>query len=371
MARAKTTRTLYAAGDLDYAVPPGETLRELLEEKGMTQRELAERVGLSPKHVNQLIHGLVRLTPEVAESLERVVGTPAKLWNRLEADYQSTRARLRSARDLEQHVGWLKELPVSELVKRKILPEGPSDKISRIDQLLAFFSVASVDVWRDLYEQPAAYAFRKSKVQDSKLGPLATWLRLGEIEAQEMLCGSYDATALRASLPELRALTVLPAQEFRPRLQKICSASGVAVVFTEEVKGARVSGVTRKIGTKRVIQLSQRYRTDDQLWFSFFHEIHHVLNGDDEMRIEIAGRTDTEDPKELEADRFSADTLIPPQHASRLAGLTSKAAVRAFAEEIGIAPGIVIGRLQREHPRRWPYSNGNDLKRKLDLLETQ
>ena len=369
MARAKTTRTLYASGDLDYAVPPGETLRELLEEKGMTQRELAERVGLSPKHVNQLINGFVRLTPEVAESLEKVVGTPARLWNRLEADYQSTLIRLRSTRDLEEHVGWLKELPVSELVKRKILPEEPSDKVARIDQLLTFFTVASVDVWRELYEQPAACAFRKSKVQNSKLGPLSTWLRLGEIEAQQMPCAAFDSTALKASLPELRSLTLLPAQEFRPRLQKICSARGVAVVFIEEVKGARVSGVTRKIGTKRVIQLSQRYRTDDQLWFSFFHEIHHVLNGDDEMRIEIAGRTDTDDPIELEADRFAANTLIPPQHASRLAGLTSKTAVQAFAREIGIAPGIVVGRLQREHPG-WPYSKGNDLKRKLDLLDT-
>ncbi|MFC0864859.1 helix-turn-helix domain-containing protein [Sphaerimonospora cavernae] len=367
MARAKTTRTLYAAGDLDYAVPPGDTLRELLEEKGMTQRELAERVGLSPKHVNQLIHGLVRLTPEVAESLERVVGTPARLWNRLEADYQSTRTRLRSVRDLEQHIEWLKELPVSELVKRKVLPEEPKDKVARVEQLLAFFAIASVDVWRELYEQPAACAFRKSKVQDSKLGPLATWLRLGEIEAQQMHCATFDAAALRRSIPDLRALTVLPAHEFRPRLQEICSSSGVAVVFVEEVRGARVSGVTRKLGTKRVIQLSLRYRTDDQLWFSFFHEVHHVLNGDDAIRIEIAGKTETDDPKEAEADRFAADTLIPSQHASRLGGLTSKDAVRAFAEEIGIAPGIVIGRLQREFPRRWPYRNGNDLKRKLDL----
>ncbi|MEU4516449.1 helix-turn-helix domain-containing protein [Nonomuraea wenchangensis] len=98
MSGRNATRTLYAARDLDYAVPPGETLRELLEERGMAQFELAERAGLSPEHVNRLIHGLVRLTPEVAESLERVVGTPAKLWSRLEADYQSTRARLRSVR---------------------------------------------------------------------------------------------------------------------------------------------------------------------------------------------------------------------------------------------------------------------------------
>ncbi|WP_433497300.1 helix-turn-helix domain-containing protein [Sphaerimonospora sp. CA-214678] len=370
MARAKTTRTLYAAGDLDYAVPPGETLRELLEEKGMTQRELAERAGLSPKHVNQLIHGLVRLTPEVAESLERVVGTPAKLWNRLEADYQSTRIRLRAARDLEQHIEWLKELPVSELVKRKILPEEPKDKVARVEQLLAFFAVASVDVWQELYAQPAACAFRKSKVQDSKLGPLATWLRIGEIEAQRVPCRAFDATALRKTIPELRALTLLPVAEFRPRLQEICSSSGVAVVFVEEVRGARVSGVTRKIGTKRVIQLSHRYRTDDQLWFSFFHELHHVLNGDDEIRIEIAGKTETGDPKELEADRFAADTLIPPYHAHRLAELASKDAIRSFAHEIGIAPGIVVGRLQRDFPRRWPYRNGNDLKRKLELIDS-
>ncbi|WP_433516298.1 ImmA/IrrE family metallo-endopeptidase [Nonomuraea sp. CA-143628] len=335
----------------------------------MTQRELADRAGLSPKHVNQLIHGLVRLTPDVAESLERVVGTPARLWNRLEADYQSTRTRLRYTRDLEQYAGWLKELPVSELVKRNVLPEEPKDGPSRIDQLLAFFAVATVDVWRDMYERPTACAFRKSKVQDSKLGSLATWLRLGELEALQIRCAPYDATELKRSLPDLRALTTMSAREFRPKLQEICSRSGVAVVFVEEVKGARVSGVTRKIGSKRVIQLSLRYRTDDQLWFSFFHEVHHVLNADDEMRIEIADKTDHEDPRELEADRFAADALIPPQYAHRLADLTSKTQVRAFADEMGIAPGIVVGRLQREHPRRWPYRNGNDLKRSLDLLE--
>ncbi len=256
---------------------------------------------------------------------------------------------------------------MAELVKRGVLPQEPKDRVSRIDQLLAFFAVASVDVWRELYEQPTACAFRKSKARDSKLGPLATWLRLGEIEAQQLLCSGFDATTLRESLPRLRSLTVHPADEFRPLLQQICAASGVAVVFVEEVRGARVSGVTRRIGARRVIQLSRRYRTDDQLWFSFFHELHHVLNGDDDIRIDLADRTSVDDPKESAADRFAADLLIPPQNASRLAGLTSKAAVRDFAEEIGIAPGIVVGRLQRE--KHWPYRNGNDLKRKLDLLD--
>ena len=62
----------YPLGDTDYAIPPGETLRELLDEQGMTQRELARRADLSPKHVNQLLHGLVPLSADVATRLERV-----------------------------------------------------------------------------------------------------------------------------------------------------------------------------------------------------------------------------------------------------------------------------------------------------------
>jgi HTH-type transcriptional regulator/antitoxin HigA len=82
-------KKLYPLGDTDYAVAPGETLQELLEERGMSQRELTRRAGLSPKHVNKLLHGLVPLSKDVALRLERVTGTPARLWNRLEANYRS------------------------------------------------------------------------------------------------------------------------------------------------------------------------------------------------------------------------------------------------------------------------------------------
>ena len=91
-----TGKKLYPLGDTDYAVPPGETLRELLEEQGLSQRDLARRADLSPKHVNKLLQGLVPLSADVAVRLERVTGTPARIWNRLEADYRSDLERIRS-----------------------------------------------------------------------------------------------------------------------------------------------------------------------------------------------------------------------------------------------------------------------------------
>ena len=357
-------KELYPLGDTDYAVPPGETLQELLEERGMSQRDLARRAGLSPKHVNKLLHGLVPLSADVAVRLERVTGTPAHFWNRREAGYRSDLERIRSKRDLSADVLWLQDFPVPELVKRDFLPAEPSDKVSRLEQLLAFFGVASVDTWDDVYADLAC-AFRTSKAYEAKLKALATWLRLGEIAAQDIYCEPYDRKRLEAALPSLRDLTLQDFEVSREQMRDICAACGVAVVFVPELPGSRASGVARWLtSAKALIQLSFRYRTDDHLWFTFFHEVAHVLrHGKTDVWIEATSSPDN--PREAEADSFSRDTLIPRADAKELPSLKTLDDVQRFADRTGIAPGIVVGRLQ--HDNLWPYSQGNQLKRPLSF----
>lgn len=79
----------------DYVSPPGETLEELLAEKGMSQAELAKRTGRRTKTVNQIIKGIAPITPETAIQLERVLGAPASFWNNRERKYQEYLARMR------------------------------------------------------------------------------------------------------------------------------------------------------------------------------------------------------------------------------------------------------------------------------------
>ena len=335
----------------------------------MTQRELAARTDLSAKHVNQLIQGLVPLTADVAQRLQTVTGTPARLWNRMEADYRTSLQRLRLLRDRAQHEEWLKTQPVRELVNRGYLPDEKTDKPTRIEQLLSFFSVANLDAWREIYAEPVA-AFRKSTTIESKAGALSAWLRLGELKAHEVTCRPFDPQSLRESLQKLRALTVEPPEVFEPEMQKICAHHGVAVVFVAELKGCAASGATLRRGNKKIIILSLRHKTDDHLWFTFFHEIGHLLlHSEEKVRVDIPNAQDADDPQEKEANDFAADLLIPPVAASQLPRLKSKDAVRKFAGEIGIAPGIVVGRLQREGHRSWPWKNGNGLKRSFQLQE--
>jgi HTH-type transcriptional regulator/antitoxin HigA len=94
-----TGKKLFPLGDTDYAVPPGETLRELLEEQGLSRRGFARRAGLSPRRVKKLLQGLAPLSDDVAVRLERVTATPAQFWNRREAGYRSDLERIRSQQE--------------------------------------------------------------------------------------------------------------------------------------------------------------------------------------------------------------------------------------------------------------------------------
>lgn len=77
----------------DFVSPPGWSLEELLEERGLSQAELARQTGFTPKHVNGVVKGRARISPDFALALERVLGTPADFWLVRDAHYQLHLAR--------------------------------------------------------------------------------------------------------------------------------------------------------------------------------------------------------------------------------------------------------------------------------------
>lgn len=348
----------------DYAVAPGETLQETLDALGMTQVELAERTGLSAKTVNLIVKGTAPITPVTALQLERVLGVPAGFWNNREVQYREALARQDETAHLRGQGSWLKKIPCRAMAKLgwiKLLP----DPAQQLREVLGFFGVASVKQWEAVWSRPDA-AFRASAAFARDPGAVAAWLRRGELQAQSVATRPYEATRFREALDRARDLTCEPPEVFTCQLGTACAEAGVAVAFVPELPRLRTSGATRWLSpSKALIQLSLRYKTDDQLWFTFFHESAHILlHGKRDVFLENDGESNE---KEREADRFAADKLIPPQALKYFeTGKThfAKAEIQRFAAEVGVAPGIVVGRLQ--HDGRLPMSHCNDLKRHLE-----
>jgi HTH-type transcriptional regulator/antitoxin HigA len=133
----------------------------------------------------------------------------------------------------------------------------------------------------------------------------------------------------------------------------------VALVFVPPLPGTHVSGVARFLHGKPLIQLSLLGKRNDVFWFSFFHEVAHVLKHPTRaIFLDDAAAGDTvESPEEQEANGFAADTLIPRVHRARLPYLPLEvAAIEAFAAELGVHPGIVVGQLQHRDLLPWAHA---------------
>ena len=69
----------------NWISPPGETILDILEERGWSQSELAEKTGYTQKHICQLIERHASITEEIALKLARVLGSTAGFWLHREA----------------------------------------------------------------------------------------------------------------------------------------------------------------------------------------------------------------------------------------------------------------------------------------------
>jgi HTH-type transcriptional regulator / antitoxin HigA len=345
----------------DFAVAPGRTLLETIGALGIDQNELAERTGLTPKTVNLIIKGKAPLTQQTAMLLERVTRVPARIWNNLECNFREQLARIAYHKQLENQLDWLKEIPTTELIARGAI-SATSDRVALLDQTLKFFGVASVEAWNEGWSD-GQFAFRKSHQVAENDGKLASWLRLAELHGQQMNVSRYNKEHFGRIAKSMRELTIAKPEVFVPKMIHSFASAGVALCLVPEIRGAKISGAAKWLSPeKALIAVNLRGKKNDLFWFTLFHEVGHILNDSKKETYIDIGYSD--DPQEKHANHFARDLLIPPAQSQRLRTLRSRSEVVAFANQIGIAPGIVVGRMQ--HEKIIAYSFLNDLKQTFE-----
>lgn len=358
------SRTATNEFEPDFVSLPGDTLQEVLNERGISQANLAERTGRPKKTINEIVQGKAAITPETALQLERVLGVPAVFWNNLERNYRENLARIEERERLLSQIDWLGRVPCRAMINKGWIRKC-SDKVDQLREVLNFFGVASPSRWDEVIGEPAA-AFRVSDAFEIDTGALAAWLRKGEVDAQRVDCRPFGRDEFRQVLIEARSLTERPLHEVFPELQKRCAHAGVAVVVVPELPRARANGATQWLSKdKALIQLSFRYKREDVLWFTFFHEAGHILlHG--KRKVFVDSGKFTCEPEEEQANRFAANLLIPQKPLKRFVaeGTMSERDVVRFARSVGVDPGIVVGRLQND--KKIQHRQLNGLRRAID-----
>lgn len=335
----------------DWVSPPGVTIASLLAKRGFTHHEFAHRVHLPAEEVDDLIHGRLALTVELIRHITTLLGATEDFWHQRETRYRQGLERLYKRCAQPECMEWLKEVPVKDLVSRGLIRHS-DDKVETVVACLRYFGVASIGSWDREYREPLRpVAFRTSKTFESKPGAVAAWLRHGELIASRIRCRPWDKQRFFELLPRLRPLTrVEDPREFLPELRDACAECGVAVAVVRAPEGCKASGACRFLSPSRpLLLLSGRHKSDDHLWFTFFHEAAHlILHSTDYISVDDSeGGGQAMVKEEQEANAFAADILVPPEHREEMLKLPlNKIAVMRFARGIGVSRGVVVGQLQ-------------------------
>lgn len=336
---------------------PGETIKELLEVYNYTQQDLANKLQMDLKTVNEILNGKAPITVDTAIKLELIFNIDAIFWNNLEFNYRKKLKECMEKEILENEYIEIKEI-YKELVKRNIVEES-KNKYDIVENFKKFMEVTSVENIKQEYYQVAC---RKANTKGFNIINLMVWIQIGLKKSRKIQVSEFNKNKILSKLEDIRKLTLMEDQQLaRRELIKICNECGIIVNFEKSMPNTAIYGIAKWLNpTTPFIQVSDRGKNVATFWFSFMHELGHIIKGRkkvcfiDMENEEIQSDEDTQILKEVEeykADKFSRDSLIPEKEYKKFLKLLENTQINTqniieFSKQINIAPCIVAGRIK-------------------------
>ena len=321
------------------AFHPGYYLKEIIDESGLTQEDFARRLGTTPKNLSILVRGEQSLSIDIATKLSRMLGTTIAYWLNLQQAYDEKKAEFLSEEELKKEREVFKLIDYTYFRDNFGLPDLPRKVDEQIKYVREFLSVSSLTV---LQERNFAVSFRSytEELSRSNIVNANVMVQIAINRALRMDTSKYNRKKFEKAVDF--ALTQTKNHEgFLREVKNAFGKAGVALVVLPNLKSSGINGATKKVNGKVMIMVNDRRHYADTFWFTLFHEIGHVLNGD----LGITFKNETED----EADLYAQRRLIPEDAYIKFKNQKQSFTeddIRSFANAIDQDPGIVYGRLQ-------------------------
>ena len=349
--------------------PPGEFIRDELEERGWTQIDLAKITGRPASSINLIITGKTSVTPETASELANAFGTSPQFWLNLESAYQLSKIDVENE-VIRERAKVFESAPVNEMQKRGWIK--PTKTISELQECLAaFFALPEIGRLKAATMRATG---RESEFTPEQLAWCVRALQL----AKAVPAKKFTNKSFADGLPQLRALADFP--ENARSVPKVLSEMGIRFVVVEHLQKSKIDGAALWLGEnweKPVIALSLRYDRIDSFWHTLFHELSHIKNKDEyavDVDMVSADRClSSESLSEVEnrANAEAAEMLLPNEKLQSFIVRTrpyySSERLIQFANLIKIHPGIIAGQLQFRKEIEWSHHRKMLVKVK-DLL---
>ena len=348
------------------AFHPGYYIEEYLEETGLTQEDFAKRLGTTPKNISLLIRGSQRLSVDIASKLSRMMGTSIKVWLNLQSEYDALIAEDEQDNTIEEELKILEKLDYNYFINNFGLKELPRKKKEQVVELRTFLNVASLEVFenKDMFVRfrGSISDEQSSIIKANIMVQIATNIALNKTDTPK-----FNKHKLDEAIEYALAITDKP-EEITSTLKDKLYEAGINLVLLPHLSGSKINGATKLINKHVMLMISDRNHYSDSFWFTLFHEIGHIVNGDFGISFE-----NEKGIEEDNANAFAQDKLIPKEKYEAFVSKKSFTAysVRKFAKSIERNVGIVVGRLEKEKYISYGDPRFNGLKQQYTIAITK
>lgn len=334
----------------DLIIHPGETIADLLEARGISQTELATRTGVSSAYVSNVIAGKKGISANFAMGLEYALGVPKSFWLNLQANYEAELLEISEEQTITEEErtarGDLNEI-VKFLRKRGIIPirEKKEDSILSLRKALQISNIANL---RNVVPEGAFRISENTAVNPYVLG---AWIRLCQLTSNDKtIVTRFDKKLVNDLIQKIKDIMNQRDADIQGSLKRIMAEHGIDFSIAQNFRGAPVQGYISQSpdGIYHMV-LTIRGAFADIFWFSLFHEIGHIVNGDiGKNNRFLDDGSDSE--KEAAADLFASNMLLSQKSYEQFIEYEdfSIDAICRYAKSQNVMPYIVIGRLQKE-----------------------
>lgn len=318
-----------------------------MEEQGLRQRDLIPILG-SRSRVSEVLARKRPLTIPMIRSLSESLGIPTEILirpietsNVIESDHLETNWSKFPLQEMQKR-GWINTKKKSTAKEIEDAVRDFLINVGKIPETAPLFRRRLKGLGVESFEDKAMY---------STLAWTARVLQIANLhhKAENKFQIKYITEEF------LRELALFSQKHDGPkRALHQLKEIGVRVVVEPGLPGTLVDGAALLDQEMQpVIALTLRFDRVDYFWFTLMHEIAHVwkhLNHPSETYIDRIDASDDNERHEKEANRIARDALIPRSIWNRsIARLNpTTETITTFAEDIGIHPAIVAGRIRYE-----------------------
>ena len=317
----------------------GKYLKDYLEFNNISQTEFASRLGVSQKHMNEILNGKISITLEKAAQIYRLTGIPIEFIINAENRKMVTEYLMDKYGDEKSIQEMIKnQFFMNELIKRNWINfKDSSNTIQNYMDLIDFLKVSNLEALSMIQEKTI---FKKTGEDINKI---SLWIARCDELAKNQVIKEYVPVAFNFLIEDLKSEAYK--NYSLENIKTILNNYGIYFVVEKALTGSKVRGCMRVKGKNPAIYITKNYKGKDSFFFELFHELGHCKSDYNEAKNKVIIEGD--EKQEQRADEFALNTMIEKDIWKDIEKDYTENNLLKISKENKIPMSFIVGRLAK------------------------